>query len=70
VVLGLELRPYTLSHSIALLFFVKDVFKLFAQAGFKPRSYLLSSSDYRHEPLGPGHLVSFLIEKKNLIISF
>jgi hypothetical protein len=42
VVLGLELRAYTLSHSTNLFFgmgfFEIGSHKLFAQAGFKPRS--------------------------------
>jgi hypothetical protein len=42
VVLGLELRAYTLSHSTNL-YFVKGFFEigsreLFAQAGFEPQS--------------------------------
>jgi hypothetical protein len=43
VVLGLEFRAYTLSHSTSPSFFMKGFFKmgslkLFAWAGFEPRS--------------------------------
>jgi hypothetical protein len=73
VVLGLELRASTLSHSTSLdHFFVLSIFEigsheLFAWAGFEPDPpdlCLLSSWDYRSEPPVPGRISGFQFRLK------
>jgi hypothetical protein len=65
--LGFELRAFTLSHPPAFFcdeFFEIGSHKLFVQAGFEHwSSYLLSSYDYRREPLASGFKLRVLMIK-------
>jgi hypothetical protein len=71
-VLGFEHRAFTLSHSTSpflccFFFFQIGSHELFAQTGFEPRSSdlcLLSSWDYRREPLCPANFLITLRERE------